>query len=301
MTARPSAKGTVAFREFATWYRVSGELAAGRTTLVVIHGGPGSTHDYLVSLADLAQSGMPVVHYDQLGNGGSTHLTDRAPEFWTIGLFLDELDNLLTKLRIAGNYLLYGHSWGGFLAARHAASRPAGLRGLIIADAPASYPLWLTELDALRAQLPPEVNQTLRRHERAGTTDSDEYHQASAVFYARHLCRLTPWPREYQASFFDMYNNPAVYYAMNGPSEFYLTGSLATASVTDCIATITVPTLLIRGRYDEVTDGAVRPFLDLIPDIRAEIFENSSHVPHLEEPGRFREVMSRYLRTVTDS
>jgi len=296
-----SVKGTVPFGEYRTWYRITGEVNRGRPALVVVHGGPGSTHDYLLSLAGLAGSdgtGWPVVHYDQLGNGGSTHLPDRGPRFWTVQLFLDELDNLLRQLGIAGDYVLFGQSWGGMLAARHAAARPAGLRGLVIANSPASYPLWLQEMKVLRDQLPPGVNETLLRHEAAGTTGSDEYAEALLPFYRKHVCRLDPWPRDYLASFYEIYNDPTVYYAMNGPSEFHVIGTLRDWSVVDCCADIAVPTLLISGRYDEATPATVQPFADLIPDARWELFENSSHLPHLEEPERFTQVMQEYLGSI---
>jgi L-proline amide hydrolase len=262
---------------------------------VVVHGGPGSTHDYLLKLADLAEHGWPVVHYDQIGNGGSTHLPGQGADFWTVQLFLDELDNLLTRLGIAGGYVLFGQSWGGMLAAKHASARPAGLRGLVIANSPASYPLWLQEMKVLRDGLPDGVNETLLRHEAAGTTDSDEYTAAMRPFYEKHVCRLVPWPRDYMASFYEIYNDPTVYYAMNGPSEFHVVGTLRDWSVVDCSADIAVPTLLISGRHDEATPVTVQPFADLIPDVRWEIFEESSHVPHLEEPERFTQVMTAYL------
>ncbi|KAB2970931.1 alpha/beta fold hydrolase [Streptomyces sp. SS1-1] len=295
---RPTARGVAPFGAYKTWYRVTGDLSPHRTALVVAHGGPGSTHDYLVSLAALSELGVPVVHYDQIGNGGSSHLPDAPAGFWTVELFLAELDNLLRHLGIADNYMLLGHSWGGLLAAKHASAAPAGLKGLVIADAPASYPLWLRQMDVLRAALPAGVNETLLRHEAAGTTDSDEYHAATRVFYDRHLCRLDPWPREYQASFFEMFNDPTVYFTMNGPSEFHVIGSLRDWGVTDCLADITVPTLLISGRHDEATPATVQPYADLIPDVRWEIFEQSSHVPHLEEPERFRTVLTEYVKAV---
>jgi len=299
MIPAPGAKGTVPFGEFRTWYRVTGDLRSGRPPLVVVHGGPGSTHDYLLRLALLAEQGWPVVHYDQIGNGGSSHLPDRGAEFWTVGLFLDELDNLLRRLAIAEDYVLFGQSWGGMLAARHAAARPEGLRGLVIANSPASYPLWLREMKVLRAALPPGVNDTLLRHEAAGTTDTDEYHEAMRPFYERHVCRLNPWPRDYLASFYEIYNDPTVYYAMNGPSEFHVIGTLRDWSVEDRCADIAVPTLLVSGRHDEATPATVAPFHDLIPDVRWEIFEESSHLPHLEEPDRFAEVMLSYLSSLS--
>jgi L-proline amide hydrolase len=191
--------------------------------------------------------------------------------------------------------VLFGHSWGGMLAARHAAEQPPGLRGVIIANAPASYPLWLEAMEVLRAQLPPGVDETLRRHEAAGTTGSDEYTAAVRLFHEKHVCRLKPWPRDYLATFYEVYNDPTVYFTMNGPSEFHVIGTLRDWSVVDCCPKITVPTLLVSGRYDEATPATVQPFQDLIPDVRWEIFEESSHSPHMEEAERFTEVLRAYL------
>jgi L-proline amide hydrolase len=298
MTPAPSAKGTVPFGEYKTWYRVTGDLGSGLAPVVVVHGGPGSTHDYLLPLARLAEEGRPVVHYDQIGNGGSTHMPGRGADLWTVELFLAELDNLLVRLGVADNYVLFGQSWGGLLVARHAAARPAGLRGLVIANSPASYPLWLQEMAVLRAQLPPGVNETLLRHEAAGTTDSEEYYEAMTPFYEKHVCRLKPWPREYRASFYEVYNDPTVYYAMNGPSEFHVIGSLRDWGVEDCLPDIEVPTLVVSGRHDEATPKTVRPYQELIPDARWVVFEDSSHLPHLEEPEAFHEVMTEYLKSL---
>lgn len=296
MTLAPSAKGRVPFGEHRTWYRITGAPTGDRPAVVVLHGGPGSTHDYLLSLTALAEDGWPVVHYDQLGGGGSTRLPERGADFWTVELFEAELDNLLHRLGVQDNYVLYGQSWGGMLAARHAARRPAGLRGLVIANSPASYVLWRQEMDVLRAQLPPGVDEVLRRHEAAGSTDSEEYQSASKAFYDRHVCRIDPWPRDYLASFMEAVDNPTVYRTMNGPNEFHVIGTLRDWSVQDVLPDIAVPTLLISGRHDEATPVTVQPYQDLIPDVRWEIFEESSHVPHLEEPERFREVMTTYLK-----
>src|SRR5271169_6115962 len=98
------------YRDGETWYRVTGELGTGATPLVILHGGPGASHDYVSSLAVLADTGRAVVHYDQLGCGRSTHFTDRGAEFYDVQLFLDELDTLLAHLGIAGRYHVLGQS-----------------------------------------------------------------------------------------------------------------------------------------------------------------------------------------------
>ncbi|AUY50400.1 proline iminopeptidase-family hydrolase [Streptomyces sp. CB01881] len=295
MSRPPSAKGVVSFGKYKTWYRVTGDLTSGRPPVVVLHGGPGSTHDYLLALTELADAGWPVIHYDQIGNGGSTHLPDRGKDFWTVQLFKDELENLLDTLNVADDYILFGQSWGGILGASHAAERPAGLRGLVIANSPASYVLWLQEMEVLRAALPADIQETLRHHEAAGTTDNEEYFAAMRVFYDRHVCRVVPWPRDFVASFMEIYDDPTVYYTMNGPNEFHVVGTLKDWSVEDELDRIKVPTLLITGRHDEATPATVQPYFDRIPEVRWEILEDSSHLPHLEEPERFKEILLGYL------
>jgi len=187
------------------------------------------------------------------------------------------------------------------LAASHAGDRPAGLRGLVIANSPASMPLWLQEMKVLREQLPPAVQATLLRHEAAGTTDTEEYFAAMRVFYDRHVCRVLPWPRDYLATFMEINDDPTVYHAMNGPNEFHVIGTLKDWSVEDVLPNIDVPTLLLSGRYDEATPATVQPYFDGITKARWEIFENSSHMPHLEEPERFISVLSEFLREIQET
>ena len=295
MTPTPSSEGRVSFRDGETWYRVTGEFAAGPPPLVVLHGGPGATHDYVTSLARLSSTGRAVVHYDQLGNGRSSHFPDRGTEFYEVALFVDELDNLLRHLGIADSYHVLGQSWGGMLGAEHAITRPAGLRSLVISDSPASMELWVQEATRLRAELPDDVREALDRHERDGTIEDPAYVEATQAFYDKHVCRIVPNPPEVVRSFEAIASDPTVYHAMNGPNEFLCIGSLRTWSVIDEVRTINVPTLLVSGRFDEATPATVQPFFDGIPDVRWEILEQSSHMPFLEEPDRFDEVVSGFL------
>jgi L-proline amide hydrolase len=291
-----SSQGTVDFRGWRTWYRVTGTLdGARKTPVVVLHGGPGASHDYTLRMAALQQRGRPVIHYDQLGAGRSTHLPDKGADFWTVELFLDELDNLLSQLGIRDSYHVIGQSWGGMLGAEHAVRRPAGLRSLVIADSPASMDLWVSEANRLRDGLPPEVQKTLLRHEEAGTTDSPEYAEAEKVFYARHVCRIVPNPPEVTASFDNIASDPTVYHTMNGPSEFHVVGTLRHWSIIDRVAGITAPTLLVSGAHDEATPATMQPFMDGIGDVRWEIFGDSSHMPHVEEEERFLAVVGDFL------
>lgn len=289
-------EGSAAFLDYQTWYRVCGDLHSGMTPLVVAHGGPGCTHDYVDAFRDIAETGRAVIHYDQIGNGRSTHLPDKPASFWQPALFLDELDNLLRHLGIEKNYALLGQSWGGMLGAEHAVTTPPGLKALVIANSPASMALWLQAASRLRNELPAEVQATLLAHEAAGTLGSDAYKAASQVFYQRHVCRLDPWPDEVKRTFEAMDADPTVYHAMNGPTEFHVIGSMKDWSVIDRLSAINVPVLLISGRFDEAAPEVVQPFADHIKDVQWVIFEHSSHMPHVEERAACMDVVANFLR-----
>jgi L-proline amide hydrolase len=296
-------EGTVPFdlgdETAETWYRLTGELpdgsADGPAPLVVLHGGPGAAHDYLLALTDLARDGRTVVHYDQLGNGRSTHLPGRGADFWTVELFVRELHNLVEALGIAGRHHVLGQSWGGFLAQEYALTQPPGLRSLVLANTAASFPDFAAEANRLRADLPPEVEATLRRHEEAGTTDDPEYEQACRVFYARHVCRLDPWPPEVTEAFAWIERDPTVYHTMNGPSEFHVIGSIKDWQSKDRLRSIDAPTLLVSGRHDEATPALQETLRDGIRGADWVLFEDSSHMPHVEERKRYMEVVGSWL------
>lgn len=291
-------EGHAPYGDYKTWYRITGDLGSGKVPLVVMHGGPGCTHDYVDSFKDIAETGRAVIHYDQVGNGRSSHLPGKGADFWTPDFFVAELLNLVEHLGIGSAYCLLGQSWGGMLGAEIAVRRPSGLKALVIANSPASMDLWVSEANRLRDALPPEVQATLLKHEAAGTTDTKEYEQAVETFNERHVCRIVPMPPEVKRTFDAIVADPTVYHTMNGPSEFHVIGSLRNWSIIDRLPQIEVPTLLISGRHDEATPATVQPYADHIPDVRWRIFENSSHMPHVEERQECMAVVSAFLDEV---
>jgi L-proline amide hydrolase len=293
-------EGQLDWEGHRTWYQVVGELEPGaeRAPVVIAHGGPGATHDYVANVAELSRSGRACVLYDQLGNGRSEHLRDAPPELWTVDLFKRELSLLVLHLGIHDRYHFLGQSWGGMLGMEHALTHPAGLVGLVVCDSPASIPLWVAEADRLRLDLPEDVQQTLTRHEAAGTTSDPKYEEAVMVYYRRHLCRLEEWPDGLKRSLTAMAEDPTVYHTMNGPSEFHCIGSLRSWDITDRLHQIEVPTLLVSGRYDEATPHIVEQIHQRIPGSRWVLLEESSHTPHLEQPDEFFPAVEAFLAEV---
>ena len=292
----PTTEGFIPFRGYQVWYRiVGGDEEPGKLPLLVLHGGPGACHDYLEPLEAMARTGRRVIFYDQLGGGNSDH--PHNPSMWTVNLFVEELGVVRNALALDHLHIL-GQSWGGMLGMEYALAQPTGLASLTVADSPASIPQWVSEANRLRAQLPPEVQQTLLRHEQNGTTDSEEYQEAMLVFYRRHVCRLDTWPDYVTRTFDKIAQYPEVYNTMNGPSEFHVIGTLKNWDITHRLHEIKVPLLLLSGRYDEATPIIVETIHRGVPGSEWIIFENSSHMPHAEETELFLQVLDRFLTHV---
>jgi len=289
-------EGFLPFQGYRTWYRVLGENEEpGKLPLLILHGGPGASHDYLEPLAAMAHTGRRVIFYDQLGGGNSDHPHD--PSMWTVDLFVEELREIRAALHLDHLHIL-GQSWGGMLGMVYALTQPDGLASLTVADSPASMSQWVSEANRLRSQLPPDVQQTLLSHEERGTTTSQEYQDAVLVFYRRHVCRADPWPDCVTRTFEKLASYPEVYNVMNGPSEFHVIGTLKTWDITERLHQISAPTLLLSGRYDEATPMIVETIQQRIPGSEWVIFEESSHMPHVEETERYLQVFSDFLTRV---
>jgi L-proline amide hydrolase len=283
-------EGYVDFRGYRTWYRVVGESAEGHDPLVALHGGPGSTHNYFAPLERLAEDGRAVVLYDQIGCGNS----DRPQDIdWSVQVFLDELATLRDRLELEQIHLL-GTSWGGQLALEHALSGYGGLTSLVLSSTLASIDEWVLEARRLRAELPADVVEALDRHEQAGTFDDPEYREALGIFddhYVHRGARGTPELARMHAE-----KGPEVYRAMVGPTEWIVTGKLKGWDVRDRLGEVTVPALVVRGAYDICTEKIAQTLLDGLPNARYTVFEESSHMPALEESDRYREVVGAFLR-----
>ncbi|BBY16532.1 proline iminopeptidase-family hydrolase [Mycolicibacterium litorale] len=288
---------TVPFREHETWVRIADpdEPRGGLLPLIVLHGGPGMAHNYVRNIAELAdETGRRVVHYDQIGCGNSTHLPDAPADFWTPELFVEEFHAVRSALGIE-HYHLLGQSWGGMLGAEIAVLRPPGLASLSICNSPASMELWMAAAAELRAQLPPETQAALDRHEEAGTVTDPEYLAATEEFYVRHVCRVVPTPKDFVETVEQMEAEPTVYHTMNGPNEFYVLGTLREWSIIDRLGAIAVPTLVVAGEFDEATPATWAPFVENIPGARSHVFPDASHCSHLEKPEEFRAVIADFL------
>ncbi|KAJ7099965.1 proline iminopeptidase [Mycena belliarum] len=288
-----------------TWYKIIGptDFFAPHTLppLIGLHGGPGMAHDYLVPLADLSAT-RPVILYDQIGGGRSTHFSNKPAEFWSIDLFIRELQNLLEHFGLGsetGFYLL-GHSWGGILATEFEVNyHPCGLKGIILSSSLASMELWVKSNRALLASFPERVQSAFAN----GFKAPKEYREALEEFYVHHACRITPQPKEVAAGGLDpIFGNretgeggdSTTSIAMNG-------GPLSGWTIIDRLPKVSVPCLIINGRYDMSQDYVVKPFFEHIAKVKWVTLENSSHLAMWEERERFIELVKDFMEPVPTS
>jgi proline-specific peptidase len=186
-----------------TWYKIVGDLKSDVTPLVLVHGGPGMSHDYLISLSELNELyGIPIIFYDQIGTARSTHLREKRGDesFWTEELFYDELNNLVAKLGLLERgYNILGHSWGGMVSSTWAGTRPKGLRKLILSNAPAFMDGWTDAYFKYRDALPEDVKRMILEGDEREDWESKEYEAAMNVFMKKHCSNIMP--EEFHKSF----------------------------------------------------------------------------------------------------
>ncbi|KAL9113933.1 MAG: hypothetical protein Q9227_002067 [Pyrenula ochraceoflavens] len=272
----------------STHYKIFGDISNGRPRIVILHGGPGAGHEYLLPFTSLwSRYNFPVVFYDQIGCASSTHLPQKAGDksFWQESLFIAELENLLDRLQLRDGpgFHLLGQSWGGMLGAAFAASRPRGLQRLILASALASKELSIQSVRLLRQQLPLETQQTLAEEEQEGNYEGSAYKDALGVFQRKHLCRVEPFPPdELMPALKHLGEDKTVYGTMNGPSPLTSTGSLLGWTVIPRLSKINVPTLVYNGEFDSSHDVGTIPFFENIPRVRWITFAGAGHMCHLE-------------------
>jgi proline iminopeptidase len=262
-------------------YRVwTKKVGPGRANILTLHGGPGVTHEYLECFEDfLPQAGYPYFYYDQLGSAYSDQPDD--PKLWTVERFREEVGQVRSALGLE-NFHLYGQSWGGMLGIEYALKYQKHLKSLVISNMTASIASYVRYINELRAKLPKEIIATLEKYEAKGEYEAPEYQEVMfKQIYARHLCRLDPWPDPVERAFKHL--NPKVYNTMQGPNEFVVNGTFKDWDRWKDLREIRVPTLLLVGRYDTMSVADIQKMGKEIPNSRVAVCENGSHLSEYDD------------------
>jgi proline iminopeptidase len=268
--------------------------------VLLLHGGPGATHEYLEACDSyLPAAGVEYYYYDQLGSGFSDQPAE--PSLWELDRFVDEVEQVRQALGLdRRNFVLYGQSWGGILAIEYALAHQQHLRGLVISNMMASVPAYNAYAEQV---LMPRMDQAalaeIKALEASGDTENPRYMELLlAQHYVHHVLRMpvADWPDPVQRGFAHI--NPAIYVSMQGPSELGISAGakLARWDRTADLASIEVPTLVIGARYDTMDPAHMEMMAGRLPAGRYLHCPEGSHLAMYDDQHTYFAGLTSFLR-----
>ena len=287
-------EGYMPFRGHQVYYRIVGERQEGKAPIILLHGGPGSTHNYFEVLDQIAETGHQVIMYDQLGCGKS--YVEGHPELWKTETWVDELDALRKYLHLDQIHLL-GQSWGGMLALAYVYERhPDGIRSLILSSTNPSASMWVKEQHRLVKYLPEKEQKAIAKAEATGDFDSKAYKSAIAHYMEQH-CAAPVTADSPECLRREKKAGTLSYIYGWGPNELNATGDLKDFEYVEKMKSIDIPTLVISGSEDLCTPAIAKAMHDALPNSKWELFVGSRHMPFVEDHNHYCKVLAEWLMT----
>lgn len=286
-------EGYIPFMGYQTYYRIVGEEYTEKTPLLLLHGGPGSTHNYFEVLDFLAEEDeRQFIMYDQIGCGNS--YLDGHPELWTRETWVQELITLREALNLKEIHLL-GQSWGGMLALEYVCNYAhEGVKSLILSSTLPSSELWGAEQARMIKELPEEMQQAIRTAAETGNYDAPEAKAAEAEYMLRHAGG--PYGEDAPECLTREKRSGREAYVVGwGPNEFTPLGTLKDYNVTEKLCTIKEPALIISGGNDLCTPYIAKTMFDRIPNSRWELFRTCRHSCYVEDLPRYSRLLRSWL------
>ncbi|UAL09668.1 alpha/beta fold hydrolase [Caulobacter segnis] len=271
------------------YVRVNGELNGPRPPLLCVHGGPGGALWQLFPALPLAKD-RAVVLYDQLDSGRSDAPGD--PANWTVDRFASEITAIRQALGIQRLHLL-GHSWGGIVANRYAAGRPAGLNSLILQGAPLSDRGLKVSVDSLYAALPDGQGRILA----SGSPDDPAYALALKAFMRKHLARTSVRDvgMPYMAATPED-RGDALAMALTGGRIDGFDGVLKGFDDEPLLGRVAAPTQLLFGEFDIMTRAAETRLVGRLARGSLKEIPDAGHMIQFDQPDAWRAAVSAFLR-----
>jgi len=286
-------EGFMPFQNYHTYYRVVGDLNNGQTPLLLLHGGPGSTHNYFEAFDELtAQTGRPIVMYDQLGCGKSDMPADTS--LWQAATWVAELQALRDYLGLKHVHLL-GQSWGGMLAIIYLCDhQPQGIQSLTLASTLSSAKLWAQEQHRMIGFMAPADQAAIAQAETTGDFTQPAYLAANQHFMTRHAAGpVTAASPEFLRR--SKRSGTAAYTTAWGPNEYFPSGNLKDYEHTEKLTRLTVPTLVTSGVNDPCTPLVAKTMVDHLPHAEWTLFAHSRHMAFIEETPAYLARLTTWL------
>lgn len=282
--------------DFKVWTKRFGDNP--RIKLLLLHGGPGATHEYFEALESaLAAKGIEFIYYDQLGSVYSDQPAE--PSLWTIDRFVDEVEQVRVALGLhKDNFYLLGHSWGGILATEYALRHGDHIKGLIISNMMMSIPDYNHYAETVLArQMDPAIVAEIKAIESRGEYEAPRYMEILIPnFYHQHVCRLADWPDAVNRSFGRI--NRSIYVPMQGPSEFRASGLLEKWDRKADLPKLAMPTLVIGATHDTMDPEHMRWVSTQVQHGSFLLCPNGSHLAMWDDQQTYVHGLASFLEAV---
>ncbi len=270
--------------------------------VLLLHGGPGATHEYLEACDSyLPAAGVEYYYYDQLGSAFSDQPDESS--LWELDRFVDEVEQVRQALGLEPeNFVLYGQSWGGILAIEYALAYPERLKGVVISNMMSDVPAYNAYAqDVLKPAMDQDALREIESLEAAGDIENPRYMELLYEHhYLHHVLRLPleEWPNPVQRAFAAI--NPAVYVSMQGPSELGISqdAKLARWSRFDDLTSIQLPTLVIGARYDTMDPAHMEQMAKRLPLGRYLYCPEGSHLAMYDDQRTYFSGLVDFLRSL---
>jgi proline iminopeptidase len=271
--------------------------------LVVLHGGPGASHDYfLPHLLPLARTHR-LIFIDERGSGRSQRLQDAS--LYTVEAMVEDIEDVRVALHL-GKIALLGHSCGGVLAQAYALKYQQNLSHLILNSTFPSTRQMNEVLAREKAQMPADKLKRLQELEQAGLFGKGEQweHGRYPAEYATLAWGPGYFPFLYGARPDSTYDpmtgnaptNWELYRQMWGShGEFVIDGNLTSVEYVDRLPSIHVPTLVLVGDHDECEPALSKEMHEKIAGSKLVILPNSGHMNFVDQPEMWQKAVSEFL------
>ncbi|MFZ4520063.1 MAG: proline iminopeptidase-family hydrolase [Bacteroidales bacterium] len=281
--------------KYHVWTKKVGE---GKIKVLLLHGGPGFSHDYFECFEDfLPKEGIEFYYYDQLGCGNSDQPTDTS--LWNIPRYVEEVEQVRKGLGLDNFYLL-GHSWGSMLAMEYLDKYQSHVKGAILSNMTAGMKSYVPYAESLKKKfLTASELATYDSLDKLKLYDAPEYQNLlMSKLYTRTICRfpVINWPEPIMRAFKKA--NLSIYIQMQGVDEFHITGNFKNWEMWDKLPNIKVPTLVIGGMNDEMNPEDMKKEGRLIPLSRTYLCPGGSHMSMYDDQQNYFTNLIGFLKDV---
>jgi proline iminopeptidase len=281
--------------KYKVWTKKVGD---GKIKVLLLHGGPGFSHDYFDCFDDfLPKEGMEIYYYDQLGCGNSDVPADTS--LWTIPRYVEEVEQVRKGLGLEDFYIL-GHSWGSLLAMEYLDKYQQHVKGAVLSNMTGSLQDYVSYTAKLKARIfSKEDNALYDSLDKAKAYSSQKYTDLLInKLYTQVICRMPyeQWPEPLLRAF--KKPNPTIYMQMQGVDEFHVTGNFKDWDFWDRLPNIKVPTLVLGGKYDEMDPESMKREGHLLPNSRTYLCPEGSHMAMYDDQQNYFNSLITFLKDV---